>query len=714
MATLYITTNANTGTGSLRSLLSSAESGDVIVPDATLFPERCEIALTSALTFPEGVELDGSQARIVLDCSGISSGVFTLRDGTKLTRVDVVEFDSNSTGGVIWLYGWTVFSECGFYGNSAARGVFYVRNGATLDARTCVVAGNRGTNDASICYLVSSTGSTAFFTASTLVGNVSSTGEAWNAEPTLVDCKTTGTGLFSFPTFAYADWTADAWRSWDLRLRPGTPDATGATGAYAYDFVGNARSGSLGAYEAIDADLYWIGLDANGDPVADARFDLATGWSSDPTATSCGATAANSVARLFVGSSVAFADAWETDEPDAVLSLGANARVSATLTGQRVENKARGSSITLSGAAEVRGGYMESARWTYDSLVLTCVGCLFPDAVLTIPAGVAVLCDDCVFLADALNLSGSLATTSLALTTLVMGSEARLELLGVDPILKITESATLGGTIVGGYVAAPVGTSATFDGARFCTLGAKVTSLSATKEGTTASLAASVDPTSDPEATVVFEKQVGTNRWDVIATTTARTVSTTIPSYQPQIATAAFRVFDGTFHTAFVHFFQPPAHTWVDYDQIYAVELAPKWLVITDYQMQSVYYNAGETPIFFARVTNSATNEPVDPETVESVTYTCFKKVYSWGSTTLESVEGHLAAEVPVSAVLDEIVSPETDPRWTRDATGYNFVFEPNTREHALFPSAGDYRVVFNIDFTTGNSAPIVYDVSVK
>lgn len=220
MATILITSAANSGDGTLRAALANAASGDVIQPDPSVFPRgtACEITLASSLTFPEGVTVDGAQTRIVLDCSGISSGVFTFRDATTLRRVDVLQFESNSSGGALWIYGATTFDDCAFYGNSAARGVFYVRNGATLNATDCVVAGNCGTNDATVCYYVSSTGSRATFTSCTLVGNVSSTGAMWNVEPELVDCKLTTDGMIAPPpeSYAFETWTNDAWKAWDL------------------------------------------------------------------------------------------------------------------------------------------------------------------------------------------------------------------------------------------------------------------------------------------------------------------------------------------------------------------------------------------------------------------------------------------------------------------------------------------------------------------
>ena len=260
MATILVTSNANSGDGTLRAALTNASSGDVIQPDGTTFPRgtACEIILASALTFPEGVTVDGAQTRIVLDCSGLSTGVLTFREGTTATKVDFLQFASNSSGGALWIYGTTTFNSCSFYGISAARGVFYVRNGATAIVVNSAIAGNCGTNDAAVCYYVSSTGSSATFTSCTLVGNVSSTGSLWNVEPELVNCKTTIDGLVAPPSsaYSYSGWTATDYQSWNLRFKSTSEqDARGALEtevAPTYDLDGNVRlsGGALGAYEA--------------------------------------------------------------------------------------------------------------------------------------------------------------------------------------------------------------------------------------------------------------------------------------------------------------------------------------------------------------------------------------------------------------------------------------------------------------------------------
>ena len=52
MAILYFSNNADSGTGSLRATIASAQPGDVIRPDETVFERGAmiEIALASMLT----------------------------------------------------------------------------------------------------------------------------------------------------------------------------------------------------------------------------------------------------------------------------------------------------------------------------------------------------------------------------------------------------------------------------------------------------------------------------------------------------------------------------------------------------------------------------------------------------------------------------------------------------------------------------------------
>ena len=124
------------------------------------------------------------------------------------------------------------------------------------------------------------------------------------------------------------------------------------------------------------------------------------------------------------------------------------------------------------------------------------------------------------------------------------------------------------------------------------------------------------------------------------------------------------------------------------------------------------YYQAGETPLFFARLVDTADDSLITPERVESITYSCYKRSQPWGIETRNAVTGHENVYVPLTALESQLVTD--DERWTVDDVGYNFHFEPDARTNPLFPSNGSYVVVFKVLPSTGNPIPIVYYVTVE
>lgn len=124
------------------------------------------------------------------------------------------------------------------------------------------------------------------------------------------------------------------------------------------------------------------------------------------------------------------------------------------------------------------------------------------------------------------------------------------------------------------------------------------------------------------------------------------------------------------------------------------------------------YYQSGETPLFFARLTDTADDSLITPELVTSITYTCFKRSTPWGIETRTAVDGHEDVYVPLTALESQVI--DDDERWTTDDIGYNFHHEPDCRTKPLFPSSGNYVVVFTVLPITGNPIPIVYYISVE
>lgn len=352
MAVVYFTNNASTGAGSLVAAIMSAASGDVIQPDKTVFERGSiiEIALSSTLIINKTLTLDGGPYRVRLNaggafrCATVSGG-----DGVKFAAFDFVNgAPSAGDGGCVSASVPLTLERCGVYGGVGdyGGGVFAR---STLTLNDCVVTGCRakmaGGGVASLNGLT--------LRGTTIVGNVSANansaavrheGGDLSATNSIVGpVRATGGGALSYPgsvvdvassqigfvvappdDFSVDNWTANAWQSWDLRLLDDASpnpspyrDAGDVDNMSQYDFQGAFRGRetngvatcSPGAYETIQADLFWVGVDASGAPVASPSFLSADGWAASRFATVSGSVAPTADATLFIGGAAAFSGA---------------------------------------------------------------------------------------------------------------------------------------------------------------------------------------------------------------------------------------------------------------------------------------------------------------------------------------------------------------------------------------------------------------------
>lgn len=94
---------------------------------------------------------------------------------------------------------------------------------------------------------------------------------------------------------------------------------------------------------------------------------------------------------------------------------------------------------------------------------------------------------------------------------------------------------------------------------------------------------------------------------------------------------------------------------------------------------------------------------------IASIEYT----IYALASTGLrgDAVEGHEAVELTVADTIYDTL--QTDDRWTKDTTGYNFAHELDVSEHAAFPTAGvEYLVEVTLTPTTGQILIVRYRIA--
>ena len=349
MAVVYFMNNAATGSGSLAQAVANATSGDTIRPDESVFERGAiiEIVLASALNVNKNLTLDASPFRVRLD------GGELLRCAVIATGVDAtfVNFDfyrgknSNSGGGVNAPGAFLTLTRCGVYGCfGRLGGGIYVTGGLTLSdsvvAGCCATSGggvyvaqNTTLNGVTIagCVSASSGDSLQIANGTCVAMNSILCGSVFNANlltatGSAVDVASAEVGFAAPPpdNLTADNFDANAWQNWDLRLLDDASDSpspyrdSGDVGAMSqYDYQGNFRGRetngvamcSPGAYETIQADLFWIGRDATGMGVVSPSFLASDGWAASRFATVSGDVAPTTGAVLFVGETVSFADA---------------------------------------------------------------------------------------------------------------------------------------------------------------------------------------------------------------------------------------------------------------------------------------------------------------------------------------------------------------------------------------------------------------------
>ena len=259
MATIYFTSNADSGDGTLRDAITNANAGDVIQPDPVAFANSGDITILLSSELPlNSVSIVGSTTqRIILDRQ--ANGYFyRITSSGQTLSFENVDFangrrtTSNESPFYIGSANTSVsFINCKFYDNVGAysgflRGVT-AATGATLTFRNCVAWNNSHTN---------SSYSAAVFTyqaganpAITLSGCTFDTdGEVPFLNPgsyTRIDCLFNGANDWQvdFDAVGFVDRSAN-----DYRLAPGSAYLTGGT-LTGSDILGHARTGSIGAFD---------------------------------------------------------------------------------------------------------------------------------------------------------------------------------------------------------------------------------------------------------------------------------------------------------------------------------------------------------------------------------------------------------------------------------------------------------------------------------
>ena len=382
MSVIYFTNSASTGAGSLAEAIRNAQPGDVVRPDETVFERGAtiEIALASTLMIDKNLTLDASPFRVRLDgggatrCVVVATGVIV-----NFTSFDFIggvaspnggNGDESGNGGGLRVERGAnvVLSRCRVCGCDATRagGGIYIGDAATLTANDSAIFGNRAQfgggvyvgddatatlSGATVCGNVdanaeldidSETTTSALAAVNSILGNAFDDSETSGS---VVDVASSSVGFVAPPPdgLTFENWGANIWQNWDLRLfDDASPnpspyrDAGDVDNRSRYDVQGNFRgretggaaSCSPGAYETLQADLFWVGVDASGTPVASPSLLSADGWAASRFASASGDAAPQLGQTLFVDGVVSFSGVLSTTSTQTFgLTLGGGAVV---------------------------------------------------------------------------------------------------------------------------------------------------------------------------------------------------------------------------------------------------------------------------------------------------------------------------------------------------------------------------------------------------
>lgn len=389
MATLLITSTADSGDGTFRALLASASDGDIIQPSPSL--TTCNITLATYLSIGKAVTIRGAHTRIRFTGQYfvVNTGSSTSANGKRvvLEDVDLVAMSRSATGAVSVIYTqYTEFHRCRIVGCSAnATGGVYVSNSnsnTSVKFYDCAIYGGRATNTSG------NVGLSFYFGNSTVSakglvqncsygGHVSHTsgtaGQFINTCPYTNAAVSTGGAAWTTPPpsgYAYSTWTSSSWESMNPRPISTHEYYSGATATDSvYDVLGNPRKsgGAVGAYEVYD--LYFIGKDASGNTVSSGSYTSSVGWATSPEASVSGSTSPSSVTDVLIAANATIDGTYAGHvyvAPDTEASvdygltvgIGRNASVSYVVHG----------AVTLTEQTLVADG-ITIAPWSYLKLV---------------------------------------------------------------------------------------------------------------------------------------------------------------------------------------------------------------------------------------------------------------------------------------------------------------------------------------------------------
>lgn len=279
MATVYFTSNADSGSGTLRAALSSAEAGDVIMPDPNVFTSGpVVISCSSSLVTQLDVTIDGGTLGIVLDGQGSNISAISLATAGETTLINcTIKRFKRTTAAPVYLNHASVIlnlHRCIIADNSNRYyGAVYILKGA-INLYDSLITGNDITTNSSYAALYLASNGYATATRSTISGNVranvSGTSRLTNTNsfvgltaPEIDGVTPEEIGFVTPPPSAsitFGEYTDGDWEAWDFRLKPTSAYLTGASYQSGdKDLLGHDRTGSWGCYDGS-----WLVVPDNG------------------------------------------------------------------------------------------------------------------------------------------------------------------------------------------------------------------------------------------------------------------------------------------------------------------------------------------------------------------------------------------------------------------------------------------------------------------
>lgn len=263
MATIYFTSNADSGAGSFRAALSSSVSGDTIEPDPDVDwgSETIAILLSSSIDLGSRVNRTisgGANHRIRFDGQG-SVCLFTcVNSNIVFEKCDFVRGYRSAYGCVLYAVNGsptTLFKRCLIAGNKSDGDAAYAlsSNSAnykhTATFENCLIM-----DEAQLITAIARANSCVFKNCTNICStNVNAVSAAVSYENSVFGRNIDASNFVNIPDEppTAETWDKDAWENWDARLVPGSEYLTGAADSLETDFLGLTRkpNGARGAFE---------------------------------------------------------------------------------------------------------------------------------------------------------------------------------------------------------------------------------------------------------------------------------------------------------------------------------------------------------------------------------------------------------------------------------------------------------------------------------